>query len=337
MLDPAIVALTPGGMALGRRLAQAIGRGEVVLARGTARDTLTALFQAGRPLVCVMALGIVVRVLGPLTRDKNTEPAVLVVDEAGRFAVSVLGGHSGGNALAEEVARALGAVPVVTTASEALGVPAVDLIGRQRGWIIEPGSDLTAVAAAVVRGEPVAVYQDAGRRDWWEEFGGWPASFKRVESWPQSDGVAGLLISDRQVPAGAVPVVTYRPPTLVLGVGCRRGTPAAEIEQLFDETCRRHGLSPLCLRCVATVDLKANEPGLIEFAARRGLPLTAFPAQELAAVGPLPTPSEVVRQKIGIAGVAEPAALLAAGTRELLVPKQCGRRVTVALARKDNV
>jgi cobalamin biosynthesis protein CbiG len=86
---------------------------------------------------------------------------------------------------------------------------------------------------------------------------------------------------------------------------------------------------------VATASLKAEEPGLKEFARRRGVPLQAFSLEELAAVKPLPTPSEVVRKKIGIAGVAEPAALLAAGTRELLVPKERSRRVTAALSRKD--
>src|SRR4051794_27356553 len=108
---PLIVALTPPGESRGRRLAAALGRGGVRLAEGHTREILTEAFTAGRPLICIMALGIVVRILGPLTRDKRAEPAVVVVDEAGRFAVSVLGGHGGGaNRLAHEVAAALGAV-----------------------------------------------------------------------------------------------------------------------------------------------------------------------------------------------------------------------------------
>jgi cobalamin biosynthesis protein CbiG len=336
MAEPAIVALTPGGADLGRRLALALGQGEVILARGSVYETLTELFQASRPLVCIMALGIVVRILGPLARDKAREPAVVVVDEAARFAISVLGGHAAGaNELAGRVARALGSTAVITTASEALGLPAVDLLGRAWGWKIEPGSALTAVAAAVVRGEPVAVYQDAGSPHWWQDFGDWPASFQRVSTWPPTDCQAALAISDRRLPDTAVPVVTYRPPSLVLGVGCRRGVPREEIEELFTAVCAGHGLAPLSLRLVATVSLKAGEPGLVAFAAGRGVLLQAFGIEELAAVGPLPTPSETVRSKIGIAGVAEPAALLAAGSTGLLVPKQRGRRVTLALARMD--
>lgn len=332
---PAIVALTPRGLELGRRLAGALGRGDVLPGFPGLRDTLRRHFEAGRPLVCVMALGIVVRLLGPAARDKKTEPAVVVVDEAGRFAVSVLGGHRGGaNALADEVARALGATPVVTTASEALGLPAVDLVGRRRGWRIEDGSRLTEVAAAVVSGAPVAVYQDAGSRDWWQEFGPWPAHFHPTDTWPDGRWAAALVISDRIGPELPCPAVVYRPPSLVAGVGCRRGVPCAEIEALFREVCAAHGLAPLSLDAVATASLKADEPGLVEFAARQGVPLRTFSLEELAAVAPLPTPSERVRSKIGVAGVAEPAAMLAAGTTSLVVPKQRGRRVTLALARR---
>jgi cobalt-precorrin 5A hydrolase len=335
MPELAVVTLTPRGADLGRRLVRALGRGEVLLVPGATRPVLSELFQAGRPLVCVMALGIVVRMLGPLAHDKTAEPPVVVVDEAGRFAVSVLGGHAAGaNALAGEVARALGAVPVITTASEALGLPAVDLIGKHHGWKMEDGSAVLAVYAAVVRGDPVAVYQDAGDPDWWQEFGGWPASFVRVERWPAPDFAAALLVSDRLLPPSSVPALTYRPPTLVVGVGCKRGVPCAEIEELFHQVFRDHGLAPLSACCVATASLKADEPGLIEFAARRDLPLRVFSPAELARVGPLPTPSEVVRARVGLAGVAEPAALLAAGARELVVPKQRGRRVTLAVARR---
>ena len=332
----AVVALTPRGLELGRRLAQALGRGEVLGVDGDARRGLQELFQAGRPLVCVMALGIVVRLLGPLAQDKKTEPPVVVVDEAGRFAVSVLGGHLGGaNDLVREVAAALGAVPVITTASEALGLPALDLIGRRRGWQIEGHSHLTAVAAAAVRGEPIAVYQDAGSPDWWQEFGAWPESFERVESWPPGRCAGALAISDRSLPVPDCPAVVYRPPTLVLGVGCRRGVPCAEIEALFQEVCARKALAPLSLGVVATASLKADEPGLRDFASEHGVPVRAFGLDELAAVGPLPTPSEAVRARVGVAGVAEPAAMLAAGTQTLLMPKYRGARVTMALAQRD--
>ncbi|HEV3262345.1 MAG TPA: cobalamin biosynthesis protein [Gemmataceae bacterium] len=336
MPELAIVALTPRGLDLGQRLITALGEGEVVAAQAGARDILAHQFDAGRPLVCVMALGIVVRALGPLARDKNSDPPVVVVDEGGRFAISVLGGHlAGANALAERVARALGAVAVITTASDALGLPAVDLIGRDWGWQIEGTENLTRVAAAVVRGDPVGVYQQAGRRDWY--CGEWPACLQRIAAWPPPGSWAGLLvISDLLLPVvGLGPLVVYRPRTLVLGVGCRRGVPCAEIEAMFQRVCQTHGFSALSLAAVATAAIKADEPGLQEFARRHGVPLQAFTLAELGGVGALPTPSAVVRAKIGIDGVAEPAAMLAAGSTTLAMPKDRGRRVTMALARKE--
>jgi cobalamin biosynthesis protein CbiG len=295
------------------------------------------LFRARRPLVCIMALGIVVRLVGPLAEDKECDPPVVVVDEAGRFAISVLGGHSrGANDLANQVATALHATAVITTASEALGLPAIDLIGRDWGWKIENREHLTSVAAAVVRGEPIAVYQEAGSRDWWQTFGAWPQNFQTVKGWPQGSWAGALVISDTTVArADICPTVIYRPPTLVLGVGCRRGVPAAEIEALFQHVCQTNGFSPLSLRMVATASLKANEPGLIEFANNYGVPLRHFSLEELADVSDLPTPSEIVRAKIGISGVAEPAAMLGAGTRSLAMPKYRGERITMALARRD--
>jgi cobalamin biosynthesis protein CbiG len=338
-IGTSIVALTPRGVDLGHRLAQALGCGEVISIQISARQTLTDLFRAGRPLVCVMALGIVVRILGPLLRDKKVDPPVVVVDETGQFAISVLGGHAGGgNSLTREVAEALGAIAVVTTASEVLGRPAVDLIGRAWGWKIEGEENLTRLAAAVVRGEPVGVYQDAGRRDWCEGFGGWPKNFIPVPSWPPAPAFAALLvISDQSFGrCDRPPAVVYRPPSLVAGVGCRRGVPCAEIEELFQFVCQEHGLSPLCLGMVATISLKAEERGLREFAACHQVALRCFPPEGLAQIAFLPTPSEKVRNKIGVAGVAEPAAMLAANTTSLIVAKIRSERVTIALARRED-
>jgi cobalamin biosynthesis protein CbiG len=337
--EPAIVPLTPRGLELGQRLARALGRGEVMPIERPVRQSLTDLFIAGRPLVCMMALGIAVRILAPLLGTKKGDPPVVVVDEMGRFAISLLGGHrAGANALAREVATALGAVPVITTASDALGRPAVDLIGRAWGWKIESEENLTRVAAAVVRGEPIGVYQDAGRRDWCEEFGDWPECFVPVQSLTPGQNFAGLIvISDQAVVLRDLPpALLYRPPTLVVGIGCRRGVPCAEIEEVFQAVCRKEGLSPLSLGMVATISLKAEEPGLKEFAARHEVPLRCFTAEELAQVPAVPTPSEKVRGKIGVAGVAEPAAMLAANTTSLLMPKFRGERVTMALARRED-
>jgi cobalt-precorrin 5A hydrolase len=310
--------------------------------RGPLRLFLPGVWERFEAIVAVMALGIVVRLAAPLLSDKRRDPAVVVVDEAGRFAISALGGHeAGANALACAVAEVLGAQAVVTTASEAQGLPAVDLIGRPWGWRIERRENLTRVAAAVVRTETIAVWQDAGPVDWWRQFGDWPKHFRKLESlasWRDLNPAGLLVISDQTLPADlpADRTIVYRPPSLVVGVGCRRGTSANAIEEFLGRVFAEQGLAEASLSALATATLKADEPGLIALAAWRGVPLLAFTPDELTAQEGVETPSERVRSKIGIAAVAEPAALRAAGAARLLVKKQVGQGITLAVARRPD-
>jgi cobalt-precorrin 5A hydrolase len=367
-MKTAILTLTPGGLELARRYRSARPEDLAIFApgalfgrsegppgpiEGTFESDEQGVFGWDGPLrslvpgawarydaiVAVMALGIVVRLFGPLAIDKRRDPAIVAVDDAGRFSIAVLGGHEGGaNRLAEEVALILGTRAVVTTASDASGLPPVDLIGSDRGWIIERAENLTRVAAAVVRRQRVAVWQDAGSPDWWRRFGDWPDHFTRVDSLEvvrALDPSALLFISDRAVPEGlsADRTLIYRPPTLVAGVGCKRGTPRSTIDAWVETIFDRYGLSTHSLAALATVILKVDEPGLIEFARSRGVPLVAFPAEQLADHPGIETPSEQVRSRIGLVAVAEPAALRASGASRLLVSKQKGPGVTLALAR----
>jgi cobalamin biosynthesis protein CbiG len=146
----------------------------------------------------------------------------------------------------------------------------------------------------------------------------------------------GLVISDRELRlADDAATVVFRPPTLVAGIGCCRGVPCEEIEELFQLVFREHGLAPVCLGVVATASLKASEPGLHRFAACHKVPLRSYAADKITRLGPLPTPSPVVQAKVGLPGVAEPAAMLAAKVDRLVVNKVRGRRVTLAVARRE--
>jgi cobalt-precorrin 5A hydrolase len=307
--------------------------------RGPLRVVLPELWADSSAIIAIMALGIMVRLVGPLASDKNRDPALVVVDDAGRFAISVLGGHGArANELAREVAEILSAQAVITTASDAHRLPAVDLIGRDLGWRIERTENLNRVAAAIVRRRTIAVYQDAGSTDWWQPFGPWPEHFVPLDQWEHLvplNASALLIISDRHEPKNLPQdrTLVYRPPTLVAGIGCRRGTPRANIAGFVARVFAEQRLALGSLAQLATVTLKADEPGLIAFAREREVPLVAFTPDQLAAQPGIETPSERVRSRIGIPAVAEPAALRAAGAQDLLVPKQIGPGVTVAVAR----
>ncbi|MHB0870432.1 MAG: cobalt-precorrin 5A hydrolase [Chloroflexota bacterium] len=310
--------------------------------RGRLGDLIEGLFKEYHGIVLFGALGMAVRLIAPLARDKRTDPAVVVVDDAGRFAVSLLSGHLGGaNALARRVAELLGAQPVITTGSEALGTLAVDLLGREFGWRLERWENVTRVSAAVVNGEPVALLQEAGELHWWPREKALPPNLipcSTPEELAASACRAALIISDRTLAEGGdalPPAVVYRPRSLVAGIGCNRGASAEEIEATVMMALHEHGLAPASLRKLATVDLKRNEEGLCQWAEKMEIPIEFFTTAELAGVQGLPSPSAVVHRWMGIRGVCEPAALLSSGARELLVPKVKSANVTVAIARID--
>jgi cobalt-precorrin 5A hydrolase len=300
-------------------------------------ELLRRLFPAYGALVPVMAIGAAVRLLAPLLADKRSDPAVVVVDDAGRFAVSLLSGHAGGaNRLAARVATAVGATPVITTASESAGVPAADLLGSEYGWRIEPGSALKSVAAALVNGDPVGVYQDCGDRRWLDGCPPHVEVYPSLEILRAAGPTAAIIVSDRALELSAdleKRCATYRPPSLALGIGCSSGAGAAEIEELVSATLADHGLSPLAVAGIATLDRRAEEPGLHAVARRHAWPLLTFSPAELAEVAGEWSASAVVQRAVGVGAVAEPCALRFAGTERLLVRKVKSARVTLAIAR----
>lgn len=306
------------------------------------RQALQAAFARHATLVCIMATGIVVRDLAPVLKSKHSDPGVVVVDELGRYAVSLLAGHKGGaNQLAYQVAQVLGAEAVVTTASDIHSLPAFDLLGQEQGWTLQRAEHLTAVSAALINGELVGVMQDAGTRHWWPASA--PANllrFDSLEQLMQARPSAAVIITHRHVPEEVLDslpnTIIYNPPVLVVGVGCNRGTPAQEVLAAIDQTLAEAGLETRSICQVATIVDKADEIGLLEACAARGWPLKTFTRQAIAALSEaLPNRSIWAQRTLGVPGVAEPAALLAAGAQHLLVEKRKYRNVTVAVAMRQ--
>jgi cobalt-precorrin 5A hydrolase/precorrin-3B C17-methyltransferase len=319
----ALVAATAAGRAHARHLAGALAEAEVV--EGRPSRALAEAWPRASGVVLFLATGAAVRLIAPLLGDKATDPGVVCVDEAGRFAVALTGGHGGGaNALAERVAEALGATPVVTTASDAAGVPALDLLAAEHGFAVEAGSEMAAVGGALVNGETVRLACDRRR-----PLGPLPPNVVRV---PEADRGPAIVVDDRRVEPPS-PAVILRPPSLVVGVGASRGVAADEVLALVDRTLEEAGLSPASVSALATVDLKADEPGLVAAAAARGWPLRLHPAADLAAI-PVPHPSEVVRAAVGTPSVAEAAALREAGGDDLVAGKRRSPMATAAVARR---
>ncbi len=299
------------------------------------REQLTALFGACEAIVAVVSLGALVRMIAPLLADKAHDPAVVVIDDTGRFVIPVLAGHLGGaNLLAQTLATALGATAVLTTASDSQQSLAVDLLGAELGWRIEANkAALVAAAAAVVNGEAVALFWGADRDvDWWQHHAGGragvqlPANLRVVTSLADpalAEAAALLAVTRTPLPQALGAryrdrLVLYRPPEridrtqLAVGIGCDRGTPLATLEAALDAALARLAVRRDAIRHLASITLKRDEAAIHELARRLGVPLSFYPAEALAAI-PVPNPSEMVRRYTGTPSVAEAAALLAAG------------------------
>ena len=300
---------------------------------GPASEGLPRAWAECDLIVSHLALGATTRLIAPLLASKKTDPGVVVVDEGGRFCVPLVGGHGGGaNALASRLAEGLGATAVLTTATDSLGVQALDTLG----WPY--AGDVAGVTRALLDGEPVALVRE---RPWPMPplptnvaEPGVPRLERRgthVRELPFGVPVVRIVVPDAAVvePSG-LPTVVLRPPSLVAGMGCNRGTSADDCEALLDATLAEAGLAKESLAALTSVDAKADEPGLVELAGRLGVPLLTYPAEQLAEQS-VPNPSAAPAAAVGTPSVAE-ASVLARGA-ELVVEKRKTPDATCAIGR----
>ncbi len=332
MTAVAIVALTAAGARLARRLQAALpdahvhGLAHRVSDCDAAFDdvgpALRRLFSEGTAIVGICASGVLIRCLAPCLSDKRAEPPVVAIAEDGSVAVPLLGGHRGANALAHAVSDATGGVAAVTTTGDTRFALALDT--PPPGWTVANPDAVKTVTAELLAGAPVRLDVETGDAAWLTATG---AAFADA-------GLTAIRITDRRATLGPRELVLH-PPTLALGVGCERGCDPAELGTLVERTLAEAGLAPASVAVVVSHALKAADPAVHAFGEALGVPVRFFPAAALEAETPrLASPSAVVFRAVGSHGVAEAAALAAAGPAgTLVVPKTKSARATCAVAR----
>jgi cobalt-precorrin 5A hydrolase/precorrin-3B C17-methyltransferase len=273
-------------------------------------DCLVEQWSTARGFVIVGACGLVTRLIAPLLVNKASDPAVVVVDPQGRFAIPLLGGHTAGaERLSHQIAACLGGQAVLTGATAAAGLLSLDSFGKDWGWQRGKGDWSALMHKATHLDQPLRLEAHHGSRRWLEleaatcllERAGGTGSGSGKN--PEAD-----LVVDIHTGAGC----RWHPPSLWLGMGCERNTSLSLLERLLEQTLGDQELAPESVAGLASIDRKSDEPALLALAAKRGWPVRWFGAESLAAV-PVPTPSAAVAQEMGTASVAEAAALLAAG------------------------
>ncbi len=344
-----VIGITKNGATLAQNLANRLNAKAVIPEKfGTNGATVyadSALAEVQRQwgnvaqLVLVMPTGVATRAVAPLLRGKTVDPAVVVVDESGSWAIPLIGGHlAGANQLAKQIEMLIKAQAVVTTASDLQGLPSLDVLARDAGWSVE--GDLTHVMGCLVNGENVGVFiARSAEKDLAAVLG-----IEHVErvvdlNALEIDDYSGAIIvsdetlSDRHLHLLRKGVI-FRPKTLTIGMGCKRDTPLSELRTALKTTLRDAELAIESVRAISTVDLKADEVGLIALADELGVSLEIVSSEQLAVgrgqFGELST--SAATEKLGLIGVAEPTALIVSDG-ELIMKKRSFAHCTVAVAR----
>ena len=329
-----ILSFTRRGCALARRVKQALApegcrmmtmekfnEPDFELYRPPLTAAVGELFSWCDQLVFIGSTGMAVRGIAPWVKDKKSDPGVTVIDEGGHYVISLLSGHIGGaNALAAFLAEAIGAQPIITTATDVEGRFSVDTWAKAHGLSIGSMALAKAVSAAVLE-ENVPICADVPLPE------ALPAGLTEG-----SEGTLGIYVGIH-AKKPFVKTLALTPRVLTLGLGCRKNTPREAIEEAVSEALAAYGLNPEAIADAASIDLKAEEPGLLAFCEGHGIPVKFYTAEALRAVPGHFTPSAFVSSVTGVDNVCERAAAAAGGT--IIVPKRAKNGVTVAIAEKD--
>lgn len=296
------------------------------------RDIMPDLWRKHPVLIFIMATGIVVRQIAPFIERKDKDPAVIVLDEEGRFVISLLSGHLGGaNAWSRYLADGLKATAVITTATDSRGIIAPDEYARRFGWSVTPLANLPTLNSRLLGQGHVKVWSKHPFQD--EHPLRKDLNYLFLDE--SSKENADLIIS--AFPDNAENTKVYLiPKILSVGIGCRRGTGTEEIFQALQTALKNIGASLNAVQGLYSIDKKADEEGLIEAAAKLRIPFLTFSAQQIQTVNEMEqlTKSQFVKKEIGVDGVCEAASLLGTKDGTLILPKQKFKGITIAISQE---
>ena len=345
-MNTAVIAITRNGVRIGSKVKSGLSRATLFVPEkyaeiaeggtvfhGPLKELVARLWPEVGGMVCIMATGIVVRMIAPHLQGKELDPAVVVMDDAGNFAISLLSGHLGGaNDLASRCALLTGAREVITTATDVNGLPSFDMLAKDEGWVIDDLSRVKDLNSLLLDQERIGVVDPTGRvRSFFRDRG--VLSYHESFAEALDSGARGwLFVTNREIQTPSGKILLLRPRNLILGIGCNRGTSGEEIGQVVTASLKSLSLSLKSVHAIATAEAKRHEPGLIAFAGSLGVPLLCYESSDLNGVAVPSPPSHHALVAIGATGVAEPAAILASSGGTLLMKKLKSGNVTLAIA-----
>lgn len=278
-------------------------------------------------IIFIGATGIAVRMIAPCIKDKYSDPAVLVIDESGRFVISLLSGHLGGaNQYAQEIGELLGSVPVITTASEQYGLLAPDLFAQREKLTIQNRNHAKIAASFLNEKRNILILNQTGY-----EYPH-PQEYQLISNYEENEGKEPCICITYKRLDHQAKICYLVPKVLSLGIGCRKGTTCEHIRESVKEVFEKEGLFIEAVKSIGTIDLKKEEEGLLQYGEEMGLPIRYYSSQELMGVLGEFSRSSFVESITGVDNVCERAAVKQWDNGVLIVKKQSMSGVTVAVA-----
>lgn len=371
LVQTAILSVSKRGAELGQRI-KALVAPHAVCYEKTGRESggeaiyfdslkphMGDIFKTYDQVLCIMALGIVVRMIAPYIEHKSKDPAIVVMDEAGHHTISLLSGHLGGaNEWATTIALAIDSDPVITTATDVNGLPAPDVWARNKQLTVDDFNTLIAVNSAVVAGEQVNYYIDESipnsailMQSAGEHVGKYGKVYGFIVDCSADEAKVNLVddkisvqmlqnsrshcvvVTDKIIPTASHQLI-LRPKTFTMGIGCRRDTPKELILEAITQSLEQHQLSPKSLLTAASVIVKQDEVGLLAAMRELGWPIKFYEQEEMEPIIEQQKlhESTFVKGTIGVGNVCETTALLAAKSQTLIQEKTIYPKTTIAIA-----
>ncbi|PIE61254.1 MAG: cobalamin biosynthesis protein CbiG [Desulfobacterales bacterium] len=338
--EMAIWAITPNGIRLGQEISARLDQPDFFIPEkemgnlslpdtlkirtfSSLKGALTNAFNTYHSHVFIFSTGIAVRLIAPLLVSKLKDPAVVVMDEHGQHVISLISGHLGGaNALAMKISQISHAVPVITTATDVNALPSLDMVAKESGLFIETPGAIKHANMKLLKGQPLSIIDPLDLVC--------PKLPDTLISKAKSAS-PDVVCTWEDIKVSRETLV-LRPKTLIIGMGCNRNTPMADMMAFLKHTFESECLSLHSIRAMATTTVKADEVGMLELAKALNIPIHFYEKDQLNSVDTIETPSKMAEKYLGVKSVCEAAAILGANRGKLIMPKKKTRDVTLAVA-----
>lgn len=296
--------------------------------KGGVKAHLQENYKSYDAIIFISATGIAIRMIMPYINHKAKDAAIIVIDDRGKFSISLLSGHIGGaNNLAKTIAKSIGAIPVITTASDARGFQAIDDFAKENFYYIEDEKKLTKIMAMMVNGDTIGLLSKEGiDLDY--------VNLRKIEDINHIKDIEALILIDRDLQEKSIdiPYISLKAKDINIGIGCKKGMQTSRIIEAIEKELKDLNISSSRIKAIGTVEVKKDEKAIIEGARWFKCPLKIFSLEEIEKVEDMFQKSDFVKKTIGVYSVSEPSAFLLGG--KLIIRRAKHKGITISISKE---